>query len=134
MQIVPKLSILSEMFGGRRWVFAILLAAACCFAAEKAQEKIPVFIKAGGTAGGFTDPSKDRQDSMKDLQDVVKNSASVRLAESEKDAVAVLEVLDRNTKSEISVWGRQNKSYLTVRLTAGEYFTEFTDRAPRRAS
>ena len=36
------------------------------------------------------------------------------------------EVLDRDTKRETNLWGRQNKSYLTVRLTAGGYSVEFT--------
>ena len=35
-------------------------------AAEAPKERIPVFIK-GSQADGFTDPSKDRQDSIKDL-------------------------------------------------------------------
>jgi hypothetical protein len=60
----------------------------------------------------------------------LKDSKSVQTVESEKDALVVLEVLDRATKSEINVWGRQNKSYLTVRLTAGEYSAEFIGEGP----
>lgn len=31
-----------------------------------------------------------------------------------------------SAKRETNLWGRTNKSYLTVRLTAGEFTTEFT--------
>lgn len=91
-----------------------------------AQDKIPVFVKSAATAGGFTDPSKDRQDSVKDLLKKLKESKSVKPVNSEEEAVVILEVLDRETKRESNLFGRQNKSYLTVRLTAGEYSTEFT--------
>jgi hypothetical protein len=103
----------------------MLLTAVCCFGVDKVQERIPVFVKAAGAVGGFTDPSKDRQNSTKDLLRNLKNSDSVRVVESEKDALAVLEVLDRDTKRETNLWGRQNRSYLAVRLTAGEYSVEF---------
>jgi hypothetical protein len=103
-----------------------VITSAFLFASDKAQDKIPVFVKSAGNAGGFTDPSRDRQDSMKDLMKKLNNSDSVRLVESEKDGLAVLEVLGRDTKRERNAWGWENKSYLTVRLTAGEYSVEFT--------
>jgi hypothetical protein len=96
------------------------------FASQKAEEKIPIFVKSAGSVGGFVDPSKDRQDSLKDLVKKLKESDSVRPVESEKEALAVVEVLDRETKRETNVWGRQNKSYLAVRLIVGEYSVEFT--------
>ena len=101
------------------------------FASEQARDRIPVFVKTGVTAGGFTDPSKDRQDSMKDLVKKLKDSKSVRLVNSEEEAILMLEVLDRETKRESNLntalfGSRQNKSYLAVRLTAGEYSAEFT--------
>ena len=99
-------------------------------AAAQDQTVIPVFVKGEGAAGGFTDPSKDRQDSIKDLLKKLKDSRAIRLVESESDAVVVLEVLSRETKRETNAFAllgsRQNKSYLTVRLSAGEYSTEFT--------
>jgi hypothetical protein len=93
-------------------------------------ERIPVFVKAAGSASGFSDPSKDRQDSVKDLQKKVDDSKAVRLVGSQNEALIVLEVLARETKRETNGWTafngqRQNKSYLTVRLTAGEFSTEF---------
>jgi len=81
-------------------------------------------VRSAQTAGGFTGPSKDRQDSVKDLLKELKDSNSLRAVESEKEALVVLEVLERETKRETNIWGRQNKSNLTVRLTAGEYSAE----------
>jgi hypothetical protein len=94
--------------------------------------KIPVFVTSAAGAEGFTDPSKDRQDSVKDLLNKLKDSKTLQAVTSETDAVLRLEVLDRETRRETNVWGRQNKSYLTVRLTAGTYTTEFTGESVQR--
>jgi hypothetical protein len=111
----------------RIWAMLVgigVLAPALMQASQGDQDKIPVFMKSLD-AGGFTDPSKDRQDSVKDLLKKIKDSKVVRPVSSEAEALAVLEVLGRATKRETNFWGRQNKSYLTVRLTAGEFSTEF---------
>lgn len=99
-------------------------------AAEK-PAKIPVFVRSAASVDGFTDPSRDRLDSLKDLQKRLNDSDWVRPVADEADAVAVLEVLARETKRESNGWTalsgkRQNRSLLTVRLTAGDYSTEFT--------
>ena len=107
-------------------LISVMMMSTFLLASEKAQDRIPILIRSGATAGGFTDPSKDRQDSVKDLLKKLKDSDWVRPVESEKDALAVLEVLERETKRETNLMGRQNKSSLTVRLTAGEYSVEFT--------
>ena len=96
-----------------------------------AADKIPIFVKSGGTAEGFSDPSKDRQDSVKDLLKRLKDSDMVHVMDSENAAVVVIEVLDRATTREVNGWTAvsghaQNNSHLTVRLTAGDYTTEFT--------
>jgi hypothetical protein len=95
------------------------------FAADKAQDKIPIFVKTAGSTAGFTDPSKDRQDSMKDLLNYFRNSKSVLIVESEKTALVVLEILDRGMKPEID-YRALNNAHVTVRLTAGEYSAELT--------
>ena len=89
-----------------------------------------VFVRTT-TSEGFTDPSKDRQDSAKDLVKKLKDSKVLRPVEDEADAVAVLEVLDRRTNREVNGWSAlsgaaQNKSALTVKLTAGTFSAEFT--------
>lgn len=94
------------------------------------QDKIPVFVRGAESADGFTDPSKDRQDSVKDILKKLKGSKVVQLVETEPDALAVIEVLGRDTTREVNggtaVFGSaQNKSHLAVRLTAGEYAVEF---------
>jgi hypothetical protein len=89
-------------------------------------EKIPVFIRSAASASGFTDPSKDRRDSMKDLANKVKDSKVLSIAESDAAAVVILEVLDRETKRETNLFGRQNKSYLNVKMIVGDFETEFT--------
>jgi hypothetical protein len=121
-----------RLYGEQKMRTAVIVligavASAVLLASEKANaaDKVPIFVKSGATADGFTDPSKDRQDSTKDLLKRLKDSDVVRVVDSDKDAVAVVEVLDRNTKREVNVFGAQNKSRLTVRLTAGDYSTEF---------
>jgi hypothetical protein len=103
-------------------------------------DRIPVFVKCTVSSDGFTDPdshhAKSMQDSTNDLLKAlkaIKISSPIRLVEAEKDAVVVLEVLDRDTKSTGSVlWGQQNKSSLTLRLTAGKYSTEFKGESGMR--
>ena len=93
--------------------------------------RIPVFVRGGGSSSGFTDPSKDRGDSVKDLQNNIRDSKVLTLAESPNDALVVLDVLHRETKKENNGWTAfsgtpQNKSYVTVKLRAGDFETELT--------
>jgi hypothetical protein len=108
-------------------ILIVVVTSAPLVPAERvnAADKIPIVVKSAATGAGFTDPSKDRQDSVKDLVKRLKDSDVVRVVESDKDAVAAVEVLDRSTQREVNLFGAQNKSYLIVRLTAGEYSTEF---------
>jgi hypothetical protein len=83
------------------------------------QDKIPVYITGTNTDGEFTDPdhrhAQSMQDSTRDLLKAVKDSSPIRIVWSEKDALVVLEVLDRVTKSTGSLlWGVQNKSSLIL--------------------
>jgi hypothetical protein len=105
---------------------AATVLAANFAAQERPTDRVPVFVKSAGTDGGFTDPSKNRQDSMKDLQKRLEKSKVVRLVPSESEAVAIIEVLDRTTTRETNLWGRQNRSSVAVRLHAGDYSTEFS--------
>ena len=94
-------------------------------------DKVPVFVTSPSSAEGFTDPSKDRQDSMKDLTKRIKDSKLLMVAQSAEQAVVILEVLGRGTNREVNGWAAvngqaQNKSFLTVILKAGSYTTELT--------
>jgi hypothetical protein len=95
-------------------------------AATAAQDRVPVFVKGVGAERGFTDPSNDRQDSVKDLITRLESSRVVRVVTSEGEATAVIEVLDRATTLHTNLLGPQNKSSVTVRLKARDYSTEFT--------
>ncbi len=122
---------------------ALLVGAACLVtapallsASDARPARLGVFVRSTSSEG-FTDPSKDRQDSIKDLQKQIKDSDWVCPVESEADAVVVLEVLSRDTKRETNGWSafngqRQNKSSVTVRLTAGTFSTEFTGESNSR--
>lgn len=96
-----------------------------------ATDRVPIYVRTVATAEGFTDPSKDRQDSLKDIQKRLADSKVLAMAPSASAAVAVIEVLNRSTRREANGWTafngqRQNKSSVTVRLSAGTYTTEFT--------
>jgi hypothetical protein len=97
----------------------------------EALPKVPVFVASEAVAQGFTDPSKERQDSIKDIEKKVRGSKTLVLAAKQEDALLVLEVLGRETKREVNGWtafngAAQNKSVLFVRMKVGEYSTEFS--------
>jgi hypothetical protein len=109
---------------------ATLMILSSLSVAAQTQEKLAVFVAGVGT-DGFTDPSKARQDSAKDLAKKITGSKTLRLVQTVDEAVAVLTVLDRVTVTEHNGFAAfsgqgQNRSALTVRLTAGEYSTEFS--------
>lgn len=111
--------------------FEVLFVSSSVLAAPKPAYRLPIYVRSAADVEGFTDPSKARQDSLKDLLKQLRDSDIVAPVNAEANAVAVLEVLDRSTRRESNGWTalsghRQNKSVLTVRLTAGEYATEFT--------
>lgn len=93
--------------------------------------RIGVFVRGAQGNSGFTDPSKDRADSVKDLRNHILDSKVLFLSESPDGAAVVLDVLARETRREVNGWtavsgGAQNKSYVTVRVRAGEFETELT--------
>ena len=109
---------------------AVLLGVFAVVAYSQASDKVPVFVKAATSADGFSDPSKERQESIKDINDKIRGSKALSVASSEKEAVVFLEVLARGTRREVNGWAvlsgtGQNKSRLEVRLVAGEFSAEF---------
>jgi hypothetical protein len=92
-------------------------------------DKIPVFIRNANFASEFVNLNSHNlsaiHDSTQDLLKDFKESSAVRVVWSEKNALVVLEVLDRDTtRSGSLLWGAQNRSTLRLRLTAGSYSTE----------
>jgi hypothetical protein len=47
---------------------------------------VKVFVTSNGASNGFTDPSKDNRDTVKDLKDAIKDRDNLALAEGEDDA------------------------------------------------
>jgi hypothetical protein len=117
---------------GIRKLLAPMIVLTVTVAGLVAQERVPVFIKGAGADAGFTDPSKDRQDSVRDLTKRLEKSHVVRVVTNESDATTVIEVLDRATTLEMNLLGPQNKSSLSVRLKVGDYSTEFNGAAGSR--
>jgi hypothetical protein len=113
-------------------VLALALGSAL-LTAQKAESlpKVPVFVGSESVAQGFTDPSKERQDSIKDIEKKVRDSKHLTLVTKKEDSVLLLEVLGRETKREVNGWtavsgAAQNKSVLYVRMKVGEFSTEFS--------
>jgi hypothetical protein len=110
---------------------AVMAMAMAVGVAAQAAKAVPVFVASEATAQGFTDPSKDRRDSIKDVEKKVKDSKALILVDKAEDAVIVIEVLGRETKREVNGWTAfsgyaQNKSSLSVRMKVGDYTTEFS--------
>jgi hypothetical protein len=70
---------------------------------------IATYVKGAGSAGGFSDPSRAREDSVKDLIQKLKSVRAVRLVDSEKDAVILIEVTERGTKREVNSNGSSQR-------------------------
>lgn len=100
----------------------------------KASDRVPLFVRAAADVDGFTDPSKARRDSLADLLKRISESKILRPVDSEDDAVVIIEVRARETKRETNAWAlingeRQNRSSLTVQVTAGEFSTDLTGQS-----
>jgi hypothetical protein len=115
-----------------KYIFTILILVFVLglASASVAQDGIPLFIK-GQSSEGFTDPSEDRRDSEKNLRDKLEDAKEFSLVETEEEAVMVLEVLDREESRRDGVltqsqWSTSKKKTLMVRLTVGEFSTDFT--------
>jgi len=103
-----------------------LLSLGALTTAQPAQ-RIPVFVTTQAAAGGFTDPSKERSDSQKELVKKMKNSNQLTNVTDEGQAVIVIRVLGLQEKRTFEPWtGAQNKLSLTVRMTVGDFSAEFT--------
>ena len=89
------------------------------------RERAPIFVRSAAAADGFTDPSRDREDSARDLLARFRESGVVRLAPEEKAAVILIEVIGREGKRAGGAL-MSLRSHVTVRLSAGQFSAEFT--------
>jgi hypothetical protein len=84
-------------------ITALALTAALAPMAVSASTSTPhfhavkVFVTSAAAQNGFTDPSKDNADTVKDLRKAIDDQKSLALADSAEDAAIVLTVLGRET-------------------------------------
>jgi hypothetical protein len=93
--------------------------------------RIPMLIRTAAEGKGFTDPDQARKDSAADLRKACEHLPHIRLVSREEDAVLILEVLGRETTREVNMatfltGQAQNKSHVSVRLTAGDFSVDFS--------
>jgi hypothetical protein len=95
------------------------------------QDKVRVYITSIGAQNGFTDPSKDNQDSVKDLKYQIGRKRTLTLAESPGDAAIQLIVLGRETAQVTAgLFGDPARDRMVrVRFVVGEFTTELTASA-----
>src|SRR5688572_16213184 len=102
-----------------RMIRSLCLAAALALVAAPAiaqPSRVPVFVTSIGAQGGFTDPSKDNRDTVKDLKDDIQGKRRLMLAESREDALIVLEVVGRETAGvTASLFGSARDRMIRVR-------------------
>jgi hypothetical protein len=117
-------------------ILALSLAAPAF--AEDPPAPVAVYVTTPAEAQGFSDPSKERQDSVKDLKKMLGKpkltKRQLTLVESPEQATIVLELLDREQQFKRTTagvlfgtpWGHQRKRAVTVRVKVGEFSSELT--------
>lgn len=91
---------------------------------------VTVFVTSVGAANGFTDPSKDNADTVKDLQESIRDQHLLALVERPEDAAIVLTVIGRETAQMTAAFlGVGRDRMIRVKFTSGEVETELTASA-----
>jgi hypothetical protein len=107
----------------------VVLSSHLAFAQKAGKpEKLTIYVDSAQSTKEFTDPSKDRMDSVRDLIGKLKSSKFLRPVPNESDAVLLLEVTTRDRDSVVNgfaLGGRSIRSILGVRLTAGDFTADF---------
>ena len=101
------------------------------FAEGRPVKPVPLFLTTPATSGGFTDPNKERQDSMKDLTEALSKKKNIRLVTTQEEAIIVLEVLGRDVREDSGSYskmfgGKNEVKNVRVKLTVGEFITELS--------
>src|SRR4051812_42697629 len=111
---------------------ALTIVAASIVPAQPAPaDRVKVYVTSVGASAGFTDPSKDNRDTVKDLRDEIRDRKSLVVAESREDAQIVLTVLGRETAGVAAgvLGGPARDRTIRVKFEAGEIQTELTASA-----
>lgn len=107
----------------------------CAAVAAAQTTPVTIYVTTPAQEQGFTDPSKERLDSLKDLRDKIRKAKKLlTLVESPEEATIILELLDREQQWKRTTagvlfgtpWGHQRKRAITVRLRVGEFSSDFT--------
>jgi len=90
---------------------------------------VPLFLTTPAAAGGFTDPNKERADSMKDLAEALGSKKNIRLVAAKEDAKIVIEVTDRGVREDSGKYtkafgGKNEVKRVHVKLSVGEFSTD----------
>jgi hypothetical protein len=102
--------------------FALILATQLL----SAQAPVTVFVTSAGAVNGFTDPSKENQDSVKDLRFHLKGRKAIALTDTRDDATIVLVVQNREIaglKKDI-LGGVNSEAIVRVRFITKGYESE----------
>lgn len=99
--------------------------------AQKGDAPIPIFVTSAGALGGFTDPSKENQDTVKDLRNSLRGRKSIVLVEKREEAMIVLVVMGRE-KAQVTaglLGGSARDVMLRVKFIIADVETEMTASA-----
>jgi hypothetical protein len=92
--------------------------------------RVRVFVTSVGAQSGFTDPSKDNRDTVKDLKDDIQGKRRLMLTDRREEALIVLEVVGRETAGiTASLFGAARDRLIRVRFMAAGTETDLTASA-----
>jgi len=112
-------------------LLTLLLVSAATVVLAGDPASVPLFLTTPATIGGFTDPNKERQDSMKDLVEALGKKKNIRLVAAQEQAIIVLEVLGRDVREDSGSFtkafgGKNEVKTVRVKLSAGAFVTELS--------
>ena len=109
----------------------LLALAIIALSAAPPAERVKVFVTSATNEQGFTDPSKDKSDTVKDLKNALKDKGSVQLTDNKDDATIVLTVLDRKTAGLTAgfLGGAARDREIHVKFTCGTFETDMSASA-----
>jgi len=108
-----------------------MVAVASVQAQTPPPERTPVFVTSIGAARGFTDPSKDNTDTVKDLQESIRDQKLLVLVDHAEEAVIVLTVIGRETAGVTAgfMGNAARDRIIRVKFKSGELETDLTAAA-----
>jgi hypothetical protein len=100
------------------------------WAKEDSGPCVPVFVTSSGAQGGFTDPNKGNQDSMKNLTSSLKDKKAVCVVSEREKARIVLEVMSREkAQATYGPLGPARDCTVRVKFILGDFETEMSASA-----